>query len=73
MTAGTRPRVFISRQISAEALERLVCPIGSKAIVSKFPAIIAATVVVQLLEWQQMLKTEEIPLSAPQHLVKVAK
>lgn len=55
-----------------EALGRLVCPIGSKAIQSKFPAIIAATVVVQLLEWQQMLKTAEIPLSAPQHLVKVA-
>jgi len=58
---------------SPEALERMVCPIGSKAIVSKFPAIIAATVAVQLLEWQQMLKTAEIPLSAPQHLVKVAK
>lgn len=55
-----------------EGMERLVCPIGSKAIQSKHPAIIAATVAVQLLEWQQVLKTVEIPLSAPQHLVKVA-
>ncbi len=50
------------------ALQRLVCPVGSKAIQSKLPAVIAASVAVQLLEWQQMLKTAEISLSAPQHL-----
>jgi xanthine dehydrogenase accessory factor len=54
-----------------ESLDRLVCPIGSKAIRSKLSTVIAATVVVQLLEWQQMLKTAEISLSAPQHLVMV--
>ncbi|MBG1232630.1 xanthine dehydrogenase accessory protein XdhC [Aestuariivirga litoralis] len=56
---------------NAEALERLVCPIGSKAIHSKLPPVIAATVAVQLLEWQQMLKTVEFPVAAPQHLDKV--
>ena len=40
-----------------ENLERLICPIGNKAISNKHPAVIAATVAVQLLEWQQMLRT----------------
>lgn len=41
------------------ALDRLTCPIGSKAIRSKLPAAIAASVAVQLLQWQEMLKTQE--------------
>ncbi len=42
-------------------LSRLTCPIGSKAITSKLPAAIAASVAVQLLQWQQLLKTTRIP------------
>jgi xanthine dehydrogenase accessory factor len=45
---------------SAEDLHRLTCPIGSKTITSKHPAIIAASVAVQLLEWQQMLRFEKV-------------
>jgi xanthine dehydrogenase accessory factor len=52
-------------------LKRLTCPIGNKEITSKLPAVIAATVVVQLLEWQQMLKTHEIPMASPSQIVKV--
>ena len=44
-----------------DALSRLTCPIGSKAIRSKLPAAIAASVAVQLLHWQEMLKTREYP------------
>ena len=46
---------------TAEALQRLTCPIGSKSIRSKLPAAIAASVAVQLLHWQEMLKTQEFP------------
>ena len=46
---------------TADALSRLTCPIGSKSIHSKLPAAIAATVAVQLLQWQEMLKTQEFP------------
>ena len=54
-----------------ENLARLTCPIGNKAIASKLPAVIAATVTVQLLEWREMLKTHEIPMASPEQLVKV--
>jgi len=53
-------------------LARLTCPIGNKAVASKLPAIIAATVAVQLLEWQQMLKTDEIPVVSTSQFVKVS-
>lgn len=43
------------------ALERLTCPIGLKSVRSKLPAAIAASAAVQLLEWQEMLTTREIP------------
>lgn len=46
---------------SSENLARLTSPIGSKLIKSKLPAAIAASVVVQLLQWQEMLKTTRIP------------
>jgi len=54
----------------AEALARLTCPIGSKLISSKLPAAIAASVAVQVLEWQEMLKTARIPAPLPSKLVK---
>lgn len=43
------------------ALERLHCPIGSFGLKSKEPAIIAASVAVQLLQWQEALKSAKIP------------
>ncbi len=55
----------------AEGLHRLTCPIGSKSITSKHPAVIAASVVVQLLEWQQMLRTERISSNLPQQSVRL--
>ncbi len=53
-----------------DAMNRLTCPIGSKSIRSKLPAAIAASVVVQLLEWQEMLKTQEFPAQIAPHSVK---
>jgi xanthine dehydrogenase accessory protein XdhC len=41
----------------SDNLARLTCPIGDKSIVSKLPAAIAASVAVQLLHWDQLLKT----------------
>jgi xanthine dehydrogenase accessory protein XdhC len=38
-------------------LARLTCPIGDKSIASKLPAAIAASVAVQMLHWDQLLKT----------------
>ena len=40
--------------LSPDNVARLVCPIGSGSIASKEPAIIAATVAVQLLEWREL-------------------
>ena len=61
----TKAARFRSRLIEAghslEALSRLTCPIGSKAIKSKLPAAIAASVVVQLLQWHEMSTAREIP------------
>ena len=45
--------------------QRFFCPIGQKSISSKHPAVIAATVAVQLLEWQQLLKTNILPSEIP--------
>ncbi len=44
-----------------EALQRLHCPIGAFGLVSKEPAIIAASVAVQLLQWQEAVKSAKIP------------
>ncbi len=44
---------------------RLTCPIGNKSIAGKHPAVIAASVAVQLLEWQQMLRTATSAFPAP--------
>ncbi|MDE2384034.1 MAG: xanthine dehydrogenase accessory protein XdhC [Alphaproteobacteria bacterium] len=71
----TKRARFWSRLVAAghgpEALARLTCPIGSKQIVSKHPAVIAATVAVQVLEWQQALglaqSAPEAPLLAMGH------
>ena len=66
---------FTKRLIEAghgqDALSRFTCPIGSKTIRSKHPAVIAASVVVQLLEWQEMLKTQQLPIPLSQLSVKV--
>ncbi len=43
-----------------EALQRLHCPIGSFGLASKEPAIIAASVAVQLLQWQEAVKSAKI-------------
>ncbi len=61
--SATKATRFRKRLLEAghetAALGRLTCPIGSKAIRSKLPAAIAASVAVQLLHWQEMLKTQE--------------
>ena len=54
----------------ADDIARLTCPIGNKAILSKHPAVIAASVAVQLLEWREHLKTSEIPMAGVAHSVK---
>ena len=63
--SDTKATRFRKRLVEAghpvEALQRLTCPIGSKSIRSKLPAAIAASVAVQLLHWQEMLKTQEFP------------
>ena len=56
---------------SQDALSRFNCPIGSKVIKSKLPAAIAASVVVQVLEWQELLKSVEISTQFVQSSVKV--
>jgi xanthine dehydrogenase accessory factor len=54
----------------ADDIARLTCPIGNKAISSKHPAVIAASVAVQLLEWRELLKTSEIPMASVAHSAK---
>ena len=54
----------------ADDIARLTCPIGNKSISSKHPAVIAASVAVQLLEWRELLKTSEIPMASVAHSVK---
>ncbi len=44
-----------------EVLQRLHCPVGSFGLTSKEPAIIAASVAVQLLQWQEAVKSAKIP------------
>jgi xanthine dehydrogenase accessory factor len=44
-----------------EALQRLHCPIGVFGLVSKEPAIIAASVAVQVLQWQEAAKSVKTP------------
>ncbi len=66
--SDTKAARFHKRLVEAghqpDALRRLTCPIGLKAIRSKLPAAIAASVAVQLLQWQEMLKTEEFAAPA---------
>ena len=69
--SDTKAARFRKRLIEAghgpEVLNRLTCPIGSKTIRSKLPAAIAASVAVQLLQWQEMLKTQEFPAQVEPH------
>ena len=53
-----------------DAMRRLTCPIGSKSIRSKLPAAIAASVAVQLLQWQEMLKAQKYPAQLEAHRAK---
>ncbi len=73
--SGTKATRFCKRLLEAghetDALNRLTCPIGSKTIRSKLPAAIAASVAVQLLQWQEMLKTQEFPAQIAPHYAKV--
>jgi xanthine dehydrogenase accessory factor len=55
----------------AENIARLTCPIGNKAIASKHPAVIAASVAVQLLQWQELSRAREISMARATQLVKV--
>ena len=53
---------------SDEALLRLHCPIGTFGLSSKEPAIIAASVAVQLLQWQEAVKSAKIPSRNSAHI-----
>jgi xanthine dehydrogenase accessory factor len=53
-----------SSGITHDVIDRLVCPIGTTQVRSKLPAAIAAGVVVQLLERDEVLKTTELTVSA---------
>ena len=72
--SDTKATRFRKRLVEAghgiDALSRLTCPIGSKSIRSKLPAAIAASVAVQLLQWQEMLKTQEFPAQVAPHYAK---
>ena len=65
----TKRARFISRLKakghSDEALQRLRCPIGSFGLTSKEPASIAASVAVQLLQWQEAVKSVKTQHQAP--------
>ena len=54
----------------AENIARLTCPIGNKAISSKHPAVIAASVAAQLLEWQEQLNAIAIQMTRTAQLVR---
>ncbi len=59
--SDTKRGRFVKRLHEAKVnTARFTCPIGQKTIASKHPAVIAASVAVQLLEWQQMLKTQTL-------------
>ena len=47
-----------------EALQRLHCPIGNFGLTSKEPAIIAASVAVQVLQWHEAVKSAKIQTPA---------
>ncbi|MEP6827414.1 MAG: xanthine dehydrogenase accessory protein XdhC [Aestuariivirga sp.] len=72
--SDTKAARFRKRLVEAghgsDALSRLTSPIGSKSIRSKLPAAIAASVAVQLLQWQEMLKTQEFPAQVAPHYAK---
>ena len=51
-----------STGISDQAMTRLVCPVGQTSIKSKHPAAIAAGIAVQLLEYDELLTTAQIPV-----------
>ena len=54
----------------AESIARLTCPIGNKAISSKHPAVIAASVAAQLLEWQEHLSAIAIQMTSAAQSVR---
>jgi xanthine dehydrogenase accessory factor len=58
--SDTKRARFLKRLTEAghdhEGFAKLTCPIGQKSIESKHPAVIAASVAVQLLEWQQAIQ-----------------
>jgi xanthine dehydrogenase accessory factor len=53
-------------------ISSLVCPIGVQGIKSKHPAAIAAATAAQLLEKDELLRTEAIPLTGAVDLAKVS-
>jgi xanthine dehydrogenase accessory factor len=63
--SATKQARFVSRLKAKghdeNSLQRLHCPIGSFGLSSKQPAIIAASVAVQLLQWQEAVKSAKIP------------
>ena len=57
-----------ARGHSEEALQRLHCPIGNFGLTSKEPAIIAASVAVQLLAWQEAVKSAKVDRRLPSQI-----
>jgi xanthine dehydrogenase accessory factor len=52
---------------------RLICPIGSSAVKSKHPAAIAASVAVQMLEQEELLRNRNLPSETTWDWIKQAK
>ena len=71
----TKRARFLKRLAGAgqdeSSLKRLTCPIGVGALKSKHPAAIAAGVVVQLLEQDEMLRSQKNPAASLSESVKV--
>jgi xanthine dehydrogenase accessory factor len=65
--SSTKQKRFLKRLTEAghdaNNLAKLTCPIGQKSITSKHPAVIAASVAVQLLEWKQAIETQHLQTS----------
>jgi xanthine dehydrogenase accessory factor len=74
--SATKRARFASRlrdaRINDERIAGLACPIGISSIKSKHPAAIAAAVVAQLIERDELLRSHEVPLAERHGLDKVA-
>ena len=70
---GARFRSRLARDgLTPDAIRRLVCPIGVGGIAGKAPAIIAAATAAELLQRDQLLRSQQNPLAVPAEPSKMA-